>query len=110
MTSNTKAVLRYYLRLSKSRFRVSLETITEAVFGPDPKGTKKRRVQRANTFLRDAGVLSWIAGHGDMRSGGKNCTPNEYRLDPAAVRQFRRIERQRAGAGTGTDQCVEQIQ
>jgi hypothetical protein len=116
MTENTKAVLRYYLRLNKPRFRVSLETITKAVFGPDPKGTKKRRVQRANIFLRDAGVISWIAGHGDKRAGGENCTPNEYRLDPAAVRAWRKIERQRAKAGAGTEaeadtdtvQCVKQ--
>lgn len=112
MTNNTKAVLRYYLRLNKPRFRLSLETITEAVFGADPKGTKKRRVQRANIFLRDAGVISWIAGHGDKRAGGENCTPNKYRLDPAAIRSWRRIERQRTSteAGTGTDQCVKQIQ
>jgi len=111
MTNNTKAVLRYYLRLEKSRFRLSLETVTEAVFGDDPKKTKKRRVQRANAYLRDAGVLSWIAGHGDIQAGGKKCTPNEYRLDPATIRAWHRIKKKRiAGADTDQEQCVKQIQ
>jgi len=92
MTESTKAILRYYLRLERQRFRLSLDSIATAT------GVSAKTVQRANTCLRDAGVISWIQGHGDMRAGGTTCTPNEYRLDPAAVRRWRRIKKQRAMA------------
>jgi hypothetical protein len=89
LTKNTKTVLRYYLSLDKARFRLSLDTIALA------SGVKKRTVRRANDRLQDLGVISWISGHGNIRAGGADCTPDEYLINPEATRTHKRQQRRK---------------
>ncbi len=91
LTKNTKAVLRYYLSLDKARFRLSLDTIALA------SGVKKRTVRRANDRLQDLGLISWISGHGNIRTGGGDeCVPNEYLLNSEVIRAHKRQQRGKA--------------
>jgi hypothetical protein len=80
LTKSTKIVLKYYLGLGKERFRLSLDTIATAL------DMSAKTVSRSNNRLRELGVLAWVSGHGDLRAGGANCTPNEYLISPAAIR------------------------
>jgi hypothetical protein len=93
LTKSTKAVLRYYLDLNQERFCLSLEAIADASLGRPSNGKPKiRTVQRANECLRQRGLLSWVTGHGPGNNGFP-AKPNEYRLNPMALRIYKRKQR-----------------
>src|SRR5712692_7640663 len=93
LTPSTRAVLRYYLSLNQERFCLSLEAIASTALGTSlGKKPKVKTVQRANDRLRELGILSWKSGHG-AGDNGFPAHPNEYRLESAALRAYRRAYR-----------------
>ncbi len=90
ISKSTRAVLNYYLALHKLEFCMSLQAVAKAVFGlGEPSSKEIKRVQRANSRLRQLGILTWRSGHGPGNDG-RPALPNVYFIEPYALRVYRR--------------------
>ena len=101
LSPSAKAVLRYYIALSKTEFYAGLEEIAAAVW-PLPLGedeakwrnAKVKAVQRANIALHKAGVIVWKSG---FRYAGSRGCRNHYWLTEETLEYLgRQYDRRRS--------------